>query len=334
VREAPTTRQAPPGRNARYAACAAAAVALAVVPLLAGRFTNYLAMRVMLLGIFALGYNLLLGQTGLLSFGHGAFYAAGAYGLGLFWMHLSPHPLLGIAAGVGTAVLLALVIGYVCVRHTEIYFSMLTLAFGMMVFSLVWNAREITGGDDGLVGIMRNPIAVPGLGSVPIARESHFYYVVLAFFLLTVAAVHRIRTSPFGLVLAGIRENATRTGFAGIDVRRYRLAAFVISGAFAGLSGSLEALLESNARPFMAHWTHSAEPILVSLLGGLHTLTGPLAGSLVFVAMREIIQRFTENWMLWFGLVLLVIIMALRGGIVGGLAGLRRKRPAAAREEA
>jgi branched-chain amino acid transport system permease protein len=290
---------------------------LVAVPHVFGRFTVYLAMRVMLLGIFALGYNLLLGRTGLLSFGHGAFYAAGAYGLGFFWLHLSPHPLLGIAVGILAAAFLALLIGYFCVRHTEIYFAMLTLAFGMMVFSLIWNAREITGGDDGLVGIMRDPITFFGLGKIPIGKDAQFYYLVLFFFVLSVWVVHRIRISPFGLVLAGIRENARRTEFAGVSVRNYRLAVFVLSGAFAGLAGSLEAMLESNARPFMAHWTHSADPILVSLLGGLHTLTGPLAGSLIFVAMREIVQRFTENWMLWFGIVLLIIILGFRGGVVG-----------------
>ncbi len=310
------------GKAARAALLLLVLAALAVVPLVSGPFVVYLGIRVMLLGIFAIGYNLLLGQTGLLSFGHGAFYAAGAYGLGLFSARVSAHPLLGIGVGVVAAVLLALVIGYFCVRHTEIYFAMLTLAFGMMIFSLVWNAREITGGDDGLIGIMRNPVTFFGLFSVPIVRDGQYYYFVLCFFVLSVWIAHRVRTSPFGLVLSGIRENAKRTEFAGIAVRNYRLAVFVISAAFAGLAGSLEALLESNARPFMAHWTHSAEPVLVSLLGGLQTLAGPLVGSAIFVAMREIVQRYTENWMLGFGIVLLVIIMGFRGGVVGGLAQL------------
>jgi branched-chain amino acid transport system permease protein len=314
-------------------ACAAAAVLLALcaVPFLVGKFTIYLAIRIMLLGIFAVGYNLLLGQTGLLSFGHGAFYAAGAYGLGFFALHVSGNPLLGVAAGVAVAVLLAVLVGYLCVRHTEIYFAMLTLAFGMMVFSLIWNAREITGGDDGLIGIMRSPVSFFGLFQIPIGTDRQFYYLVLAFFALSVWAAHRIRQSPFGLALAGIRENARRSEFAGVPVRRYRLAVFALSGAFAGLAGSLETLLESNARPFMAHWTHSAEPVLVSLLGGLSSLAGPLVGSAIFVAMREIIQRFTENWMLGFGIVLLVIIMGFRGGVMGTLSGLFRKP--SAREE-
>ena len=310
-------------RNAILAAAVVAA--LCAVPFVTGRFTVYLAMRIMLLSIFAVGFNLLLGQTGLLSFGHGAFYAAGAYGLGLFATHVSTHPLLGIAVGIVSAALLAALIGYLCVRHTEIYFAMLTLAFGMMVFSLIWNAREITGGDDGLIGIMRAPITFFGLFDVPIARERHFYFLVLAFFGLSLWAAHRIRRSPFGLALAGIRENARRSEFAGVPVRRYRLAVFVVSGAFAGLSGSLEALLESNARPFMAHWTHSAEPVLVSLLGGLSSLPGPVVGSAIFVGMREIIQRFTENWMLGFGIVLLVIILGFRGGVMGTLEGMFRK---------
>jgi branched-chain amino acid transport system permease protein len=297
-------------------------LALLGIGLFAGRFINYLTMRVMLLGIYALGYNLLLGRTGLLSFGHGAFYAAGAYGLGLFSLHLTSHPLLAILVGVATAALLALIIGFFCVRHTEIYFAMLTLAFGMMIFSLVWNVREITGGDDGLIGIVRDSISFFGLFKIPIKTDRQYYFLVLAFFVLSAWAVHRLRNSPFGLTLAGIRENANRSEFAGVSVKNYCLAVFVISGAFAGLAGALETLLESNARPFMAHWSHSAEPILVSLLGGLQSFSGPLVGSIFFVAMREMIQRFTENWMLWFGVVLLVIIMGFRGGVVGVIQGL------------
>jgi branched-chain amino acid transport system permease protein len=319
------------GKTLRIAALLALLVALAALPFASGRFVTYLATRVMLLGIFAVGYNLLLGQTGLLAFGHGAFYAAGAYGLGLFSLHASPHPLLGIAAGVAAAAVLALAIGFLCVRSSEVYFSMLTLAFGMMVFALVWNGRELTGGDDGLIGITRAPLRLWGGLSLPIARESQFYLFVLALFALAVGVALRIRASPFGLVLAGIRENATRAEFAGVPVRRYRLAVFVLSASFAGLAGALEALLEGNARPLMAHWTHSAEPILVSLLGGLGSLAGPLVGSVLFVGLREIVQRFTEHWMLGFGLVLLVIIGAFRGGVVGTLQGLAARR-AEARE--
>jgi len=299
--------------------------ALVAIGLFSGRFMVYMAMRVMILCIFALGYNLLLGRTGLLSFGHAAFYAAGAYGLALFSIHINPHPLLGIIMGLALATAFALIIGFFCVRHTEIYFAMLTLAFGMMVFSLIWNLREVTGGDDGLVGIARAPISL-GILSIPLAKASQFYFLVLFCFLLSVVLIYVIRKSPFGLILAGIRENDRRIEFAGLSLRNYRLAAFVISGVFAGLAGALGTLLESNTDAFSAHWTHSAEPVLVSLIGGIHTFAGPLVGSVIFIVLREIIERFTQYWMFWFGIILLVIIMGFRGGVVGVVSHLWERR--------
>jgi branched-chain amino acid transport system permease protein len=287
--------------------------ALLAVGIWGDRYLQFMTMRVMTLGIFALGYNLLLGRTGLLSFGHAAFFAAGGYGLALFNLHVSHDPLLGILVGLGFAVLLAALIGFFCVRHTEIYFAMLTLAFGMMFFSLVWNLTAITGGDDGLFGLMRGRV----LGFIPISKDSQYYFFILFFFLLTMWLVWRIRQSPFGLILAGIRENERRVEFAGVAVKRYRLAVFVVSGAFAGLAGSLSTFLDLYVNPFAAHWSHSAQPILVSLIGGLGSFAGPIVGSAVFVALREIIERFTANWMLWFGVILLVIIMGFRGGIMG-----------------
>jgi len=300
-----------------------ALAALILIGLFADRFTVYLTSRVMILSIFALGYNILFGRTGLLSFGHAAFYAAGAYGLGLFSIHVSPHPLIGILVGVACACLLAAVIGFFCVRQTEIYFAMLTLAFGMMVFSLIWNMRSVTGGDDGLVGIMRAPISL-GIVSIPIIKPQYYYFLVLCFFIISVFLIYRIRLSPFGLVLAGIRENDRRVEFAGVSLKNYRLGAFILSGTFAGLAGALGTLLESNTSPFSAHWSHSAAPVLVSLIGGIQTFTGPLVGSVVFIVLREMIERFTHNWMLWFGLILLVIIMGFRGGIVGALSGFKK----------
>jgi len=299
--------------------------ALVAIGLFSGRFMVYMTMRVLILCIFALGYNLLLGRTGLLSFGHAAFYAAGAYGLALFSIHINPHPLLGIIMGLALATAFALIIGFFCVRHTEIYFAMLTLAFGMMVFSLIWNLREVTGGDDGLVGIARAPISL-GILSIPLAKASQFYFLVLFCFLLSVVLIYVIRKSPFGLILAGIRENDRRIEFAGLSLRNYRLAAFVISGVFAGLAGALGTLLESNTDAFSAHWSHSAEPVLVSLIGGIHTFAGPLVGSVIFIVLREIIERFTQYWMFWFGIILLVIIMGFRGGVVGVVSDLWERR--------
>ncbi len=303
-------------RQWNYVAVVVLLLVLVGIGVFASRFLLYLTMRVMILSIFAMGYNIIFGRTGLLSFGHAAFYAAGAYGVALCTIHLNPHPLLAVAIGVIAAAVLALIIGFFCVRHTEIYFAMLTLAFGMMVFSLLWNLRDITGGDDGISGIMRSSLSL-GLVKIPIAKDSQYFFLVLFFFALSLLAIHRLYQSPFGLVLAGIRENSVRSQFAGLPVKRYRLAAFVISGTFAGLAGSLSILLESNVTPFASHWSHSADPVLVSLMGGVQTFSGPLVGSVVFVVLREVIERFTHNWMLWFGLILLAIIMGFRGGIVG-----------------
>jgi branched-chain amino acid transport system permease protein len=307
-------------------------VCLVLIGLYGSRFMVYLTMRVMILSIFALGYNLLLGRTGLLSFGHGAFYGGGAYGLALFFVHVNKHPLLGILTGVALATLLALIIGFFCVRHTEIYFAMLTLAFGMMVFSLIWNLREVTGGDDGIVGIMRTPLTL-GTFVIPLIKPQNYYFFVLFFFLLSTVLIYAIYQSPFGLILSGIRENDRRIQFAGISLRNYRLASFVLSGCFAGLAGALGTLLNSNTTPFSAHWTYSAEPVLVSLIGGLQTFAGPLAGSAIFVLLREIIERYTQNWMLWFGIILLIIIMGFRGGVVGALSRLWDRKPVSAGAE-
>lgn len=311
-------------RYSTYIARAVLLLALIAVGLFSGPFLLYLTMRIMIFSIFAMGYNILLGRTGLLSFGHGAFFACGGYGLALTSIHLTPNPLLGILLGVLLAAVMSLLIGFFCVRHTEIYFAMLTLAFGMMVFSLIWNLRDLTGGDDGLYGIMRAPMSL-GLVAIPILKQSQYYFLVLFFFMLSLLFIHLLYHSPFGLILSGIRENQVRTEFAGLDVKRYRLAAFVISGSFAGLAGCLATLLESNITPFAAHWSHSAVPVLVSLIGGLQTFSGPVVGSVIFVLLREIIERFTQNWMLWFGLILLAIIMGFRGGVVGTTAQMLRK---------
>jgi branched-chain amino acid transport system permease protein len=308
-----------------YVIFGALLMGLVALGLLGDRFLLYVSMRVMILAIFALGFDLIFGRTGLLSFGHGAFFAGGAYGAALCYLHLSKDPLLCLLMGLILATALALLIGFFCVRHTEIYFAMLTLAFGMMVFSLIWNLREVTGGDDGLVGIGRGMINL-GFTKLPVRKEGQFYFLVLACFALVLGFVHRVRSSPFGLILAGIRENDRRTEFAGANIKNYRLAAFVISGALAGLAGGLSVLLESNAGPFSAHWSHSSEPVLVCLIGGINTLAGPLVGSFVFVVLKELVVRFTPYWMFWFGAVLLVILLGFRGGVVGTLAAKLNRR--------
>jgi branched-chain amino acid transport system permease protein len=222
----------------------------------------------------------------------------------------------------------ALLLGVLCVRHTRIYFSMLTLAFGMMIYSIAWKWRDFTGGDDGLVGIPRAPLEIPGAFSLSVSAIEHYYYVVLVLALLAIAVMHRLVRSPLGLALQAIRDSETRAAFAGIPVRKYRLAAFTIAGLYAGLAGALLPPLENTVTPPIAHWSTSAEPVLATLLGGIHSFAGPIVGSILFFVVKDVIVRFTEYWLIWFG----VIVVALVMGFPEGVMSLFKKRRRAAEQ--
>jgi branched-chain amino acid transport system permease protein len=191
-------------------------ILLALLPVYAGKYAVYVVIHILLLSIFSLGFNLLFGYTGLLSFGQAGFYAVGAYGCAKILL-VYPSLLVGIVGGVAITGAVSLALGYLCIRHTRIYFSMLTLSFGMMIFSLAWKWRDMTGGDDGLVGIPRAPLEIPGLFKVNMVPMENYYYVVLAFAILAIALFHRIVHSPMGLTLQGIRDSETRTACIGIS---------------------------------------------------------------------------------------------------------------------
>lgn len=298
--------------------------ALLALPRVAGGFELFFLTRMAILALFAMGFNLLFGYAGLLSFGHAAFYSAGAYTAG-FILKAYPSLLVGVLGGVVVAALLGLVIGFFCVRHIDIYFAMLTLAFGMLVFSLVWKWVGLTGGDNGLIGIPRAPLVVPGLGRIPMTSIGHYYEFVMGVAILVVAGLWRVVQSPFGLVLRALRENPERVEFAGIPMRRYRLTAFVLSAAVAGLAGALLAPLENTVGPETAHWATSGEPVLASLLGGASTFTGPLAGALLLELIKEAVERRTQYWLLAMGTVLVLLVLGFRGGVVGSVGALARR---------
>ncbi len=293
---------------------------LGLLPVFAGKYLLYLAIHIMLLALFSLGFNLLFGYTGLLSFGQAGFYAMGAYGCGKILLAV-PSLLAGIIGGVAIAGIGSLLLGILCIRHTRIYFSMLTLSFGMMVFSLAWKWRDMTGGDDGLVGIPRAPLEIPGIYTLSMTPMENYYYVVLVFTLLAVYLFHRLVHSPLGLTLKGIRDSETRTACVGISVRNYRLISFTIAGLYAGLAGALLPPLESAVTPPVAHWSHSAEPVLATLMGGIYTFAGPIVGAFLFYIIKDIIVRFTEYWLICLGIIVLVLVMGFRGGVVSMLVG-------------
>ncbi len=300
------------------------AVAVLLVPALFGSFAQFLVLNVLLLALFALSFNLLFGTAGLLSFGQAAFYAGGAYIAGMLLrarMPLLPSVLIGALAGAAMAV----VVGAFCVRHTRIYFSMLTLAFGMFAYAIVWKWTDVTGGDDGLIGIPRGRLGLPGPLDANLAPLSRYYVFAAALVFISVAVLYRLATSPFGLTLRGIRENAERAEFSGVRVRRTIFIAFVVAGFFAGLAGALLAPLEQTVSPSAAHWTKSAEPVMATLIGGPLSFAGPIVGAAVYLGLKELIVRFTEYWLLVFGLVLLATVLAFRGGLLGALTALVRR---------
>jgi branched-chain amino acid transport system permease protein len=227
----------------------------------------------------------------------------------------------GIIGGVAVAGVASFLLGILCIRHTRIYFSMLTLSFGMMIFSLAWKWRDMTGGDDGLVGIPRAPLEIPGLLRLNMAPMENYYYVVLAFSLLGIYLFHRIVHSPMGLTLQGIRDSETRTACVGISVRNYRLISFTVAGLYAGLAGALLPPLESTVTPPVAHWSYSAEPVLATLLGGIHTFAGPIVGAFLFYVLKDIIVRFTQYWLICLGAIVLVLVLGFRGGVVSIFQG-------------
>ncbi len=300
---------------------AALVAALIVLPLLAGNYLTYLTIQILILSLFALGFNLLFGYTGLLSFGQAGFYAVGAYICAKILL-VQPSLLLGVVGGTVAAAVVALALGVLSVRHTRIYFSMLTLAFGMMIYSVAWKWRDVTGGDDGLVGIPRAPLKMLGAVSISFSTIEHYYYFVLAVALLGVFFMYRLVHSPFGLSLQAIRDGETRAPFVGMSVTAHRLLAFTIAGLYAGLAGALLPPLENTVTPVIAHWTSSADPILATLLGGIYVFSGPIVGGALFIVIKDLIVRVTVHWSIVLGTVVIILVMGFRGGVAGIVAGM------------
>jgi branched-chain amino acid transport system permease protein len=300
---------------AALAGLAAAAIALLALPYVAPYFVIFVATEILIMGLFATSFNLLFGFTGLLSFGHAAYFGTGAYIAALLLRDLQPDFVwVLLAAGLGAG-LLAFVIGALCVRLNEVYFAMLTLAFGMMVYVVFHQWRSMTGGTDGVAGF---PITALGFGvHGQLGNPVHYYYLVLVVVAASLFALYRITVSPFGLILRAMRENTERVAFAGVPVYRYRLYAFVLAGAFAGLAGALFSPFNRIAVPEMVHWTQSAEPVLMAILGGASYFFGPLFGAAVFLTLERWITSYTTEWMIYLGIILLLLVIFLPRGILG-----------------
>ena len=289
-------------------------------------------MKVLCFALFACAFNLLIGFTGLLSFGHAAFLGAAAYGAGHAIKVWGFPPLMGLALGTAAAALLGLVMGLLAIRRSGIYFSMITLALAQMLF-FVFLQAGFTGGEDGLQGVPRGQL----LG-LSLENDLHLYYLVLAIFIAAFWLIYRTVHSPFGQVLTSIRENEARATSLGYDVERFKLLAFVLSAALAGLAGATKTLVLGFATLTDALWTTSGLVILMTLVGGMGTMVGPMVGALVIIALENKIGDLgmalaNSTGIAWFnglgesvslvtGLIFIVCVLAFRRGLVGEAAAL------------
>lgn len=308
-------------------------VLLAVLPFLIVRLhsTVSLATEILIFSLLALGYNMLLGYTGLLSFGHGAFFGIGAYASALIQKHFIAGMISPILLGVAIASLLGFFIGFLLMRKRGVYFALLTLAFTQMFFYIVYRWTALTGGENGLGGVRRFPLAIPGLFTLDLGEHLIYYYFVLAIMMVSTLLIWKIVHSPFGRVLQAIRENEQRASCVGYDPKRYKLMAFVLSTVFGGLAGSLYGFLLYFCYPEATHVTFSGEIVAMTVVGGMRNFFGPIVGAAVFVYLRDTLSTLTENWMVIFGLVFMGFILFSPNGIMGialRLAGYLRGKSA------
>jgi branched-chain amino acid transport system permease protein len=300
-----------------------ALLVLALVAPMIGLYPVFV-MKLLCFALFACAFNLLLGFTGLLSFGHAAFFGSAAYVTGWFIKAHGWSPELAVLAGVVAAALLGVVFGLVAIRRQGIYFAMITLALSQMVFFVCLQA-PFTGGEDGLQGVERGKL----FGVLPLGDDQIMYYVVLAVFLACFLGILRVVTSPYGQVLKMIRENEPRAISLGYQVDRYKLLAFVLSASLAGLAGSMKTLVMKFATLSDVHWSMSGEVILMSLLGGVGTFFGPVLGAGVVIALQDMLADKVGEWVtVIIGVIFVVCVLAFRKGIVGELLAWRDRRRA------
>jgi branched-chain amino acid transport system permease protein len=298
------------------------AVVLAVAPLVLPPFFLQLLTEIAIVGLFATAFNLLMGFGGMVSFGHAAYFALGAYTAALLVKRAGVPMLLALPAAPVAAAAGALLFGVFIVRLSHTYFAMLSLAFAQIVFTVIFKWKALTGGDDGLLDVWP-----PAWLKSPRA----YYYFTLVVVGVSLLALRAIVDSPFGYALRSVRENPRRARFIGIDVRRHQLVAFVISGAFSGIAGGLFAFYNGSVFPDFAYFTKSFEPLVVALLGGVQSFFGPVAGALGFKLLEWLVSRqWPVYWPLFLGSIVVVVIVLLPSGFVGLVGGrLWRTRPAA-----
>ncbi|MEB3862322.1 MAG: branched-chain amino acid ABC transporter permease [Desulfurococcales archaeon] len=279
---------------------------LAVAPALAGPFYTRLLATGILYGTAAVGFNVLFGYTGLLSFGHAMFWGAGAYTVAIGMVKMGLSFPASLALSLLVVGVIALVTGFLSLRHTRIYFAMLTLAFGQLLYAIALKWRSMTGADEGIYGVPR-----------PLGDVVLYYYLILGVSLVVLLALLKILKSPLGLAFRSIRDNPFRAEVVGYPVNRLRLLSYTISGLATGVAGSLYAPLQTSVNPESLYWTFSAAIVFMAILGGSRVFIGPFIGGLLYVFIQDTAMGATEYWLLATGITLGALILLLPEGIVG-----------------
>ena len=280
-----------------------------------GGYTD-LATRLLVIGLAAMATNLLIGHTGVLSFGHAAYFGLGAYATGLTLKYLMPSTPAAFVVGVVVGTLGGMLIGYLIVRLRGIYFALATIAFGQVFYFVAFRWNAVTGGDNGLRGFERLPIDL-GFMKFDITTSLSFYYLVLGILAVCALAMATILRSPFGHTLQAIRENERRAQFLSIPVNRHIWIAYTISCFFVSVAGSLYALLNNFASPHDLYWTQSGDFVLMAVSGGMRSFWGPLLGATIFVVAQDYLSGITQDWMFFIGLIFVVVVLLLPRGIAG-----------------
>lgn len=279
-----------------------------------------LGTEILIMALYAMGYNILLGTTGLPSFGHAAFFGTGAYAVGILQKHLVVNFFAGLASATVAGALAALVIGTLVMQKRGIYFGLLTLAFGQMFYIVALRWDDVTGGETGLTGVAR-----PSVLGLDTSHPTVLYYTVLTIAAISILAIWRITRSPFGSMLSAIKSNEVRTRYLGYNPAYYKLAAMVISGAFSGLAGGLFAWHQFAVYPHTMFWVESGNVVILTLLGGgLSNFFGPILGAAVFVGAQDVISSYTEHWMFVFGLMFILVVSVCPNGLPEACARISR----------
>jgi branched-chain amino acid transport system permease protein len=281
-----------------------------------GGYTE-LAIRVVVLGLAAMALNFLLGFTGVLSFGHAAYFGLGAYGAAMTIKYIHPSTPLAILVGVAVGVIAAMIVGALIIKRRGVYFAMVTIAFGQVFYFIAFRWNTVTGGDDGLTGWKRQAIDLGFTKLDILGNDKAFYYVALVLFAVAAGVMATLIRSPFGRTLIAIRENERRARFLGIPVDQHIWISFVISCCFAALAGTLYALLQNFTDPRALRWDQSGNFVIMAVLGGMRSFWGPLIGAFIFVVLQDYVSSHTENWMSVIGIFFMLVVLFFPRGVLG-----------------